>query len=336
MYESIRYDSDELIPDQVTPSSDTIPLVDSCTGAAGASTSYAGGDHVNLQNISDEILKRDFNLRAIGTATSYSRSEHLHILSKDQSVANKPAKDTGTGAKSNFNYFARSNHQHPLNVDLSVANESLVNAAAAANAQATDVLLSNGDSKPISDVVGDGFVVHTGKTLQVIEGTQRRSGDEEEESDDEEYLPRRKLENGGLTTQYPEVKILYRYIINAENSVSFAGGTCGAAQINPNGNNYNQVTRISGSSTDNYGGIFLCCNPISTVGTQAGQRSILASSKGELRISVSTQVSQANQGLIISADGNTLSFKVSVIAGTGANNVATNGSINYSACNFIL
>ncbi|KAA6356640.1 MAG: hypothetical protein EZS28_031627 [Streblomastix strix] len=39
---------------------------------------------------------------------------------------------------------------------------------------------------------------------------------------------------------------------------------------------------------------------------------------------------------MISADGNTLTFNGSVIAGTGATNGATNGSVNYSAGNPIL
>ncbi|KAA6386455.1 MAG: hypothetical protein EZS28_018018 [Streblomastix strix] len=41
----------------------------------------------------------------------------------------------------------------------------------------------------------------------------------------------------------------------------------------------------------------------------------------------------ANRGLQISADGNTLTFNGSVIAGIGATNGATNGSVNYSAGN---
>ncbi|KAA6390332.1 MAG: hypothetical protein EZS28_014142 [Streblomastix strix] len=44
----------------------------------------------------------------------------------------------------------------------------------------------------------------------------------------------------------------------------------------------------------------------------------------------------ANRGLMISADGNTLTFNVSVIAGSGATNGASNGSVNYSAGNPIL
>ncbi|KAA6314377.1 MAG: hypothetical protein EZS28_055595, partial [Streblomastix strix] len=43
-----------------------------------------------------------------------------------------------------------------------------------------------------------------------------------------------------------------------------------------------------------------------------------------------------NRGLCISADGNTLTFNGSVIAGTGATTGATNGSVNYSAGNPIL
>ncbi|KAA6310271.1 MAG: hypothetical protein EZS28_056341, partial [Streblomastix strix] len=48
------------------------------------------------------------------------------------------------------------------------------------------------------------------------------------------------------------------------------------------------------------------------------------------------QAEDITRGLQISADGNTLSFNGSVIAGAGATNGATNGSVNYSAGNPIL
>ncbi|KAA6388155.1 MAG: hypothetical protein EZS28_016318, partial [Streblomastix strix] len=83
-------------------------------------------------------------------------------------------------------------------------------------------------------------------------------------------------------------------------------------------------------------GIFLGCDLNQTRGTQAGQWSILAAPTGELTIVVSVQASQANRGLVISADGNALYFNDSVIAGTGATNGAINGSVNYSAGNPIL
>ncbi|KAA6381758.1 MAG: hypothetical protein EZS28_022714 [Streblomastix strix] len=55
-----------------------------------------------------------------------------------------------------------------------------------------------------------------------------------------------------------------------------------------------------------------------------------------LTIGLSNESGAANRGLRISADGNTLSFNGSVIAGVGATNGATNGSVQYSAGNLIL
>ncbi|KAA6372519.1 MAG: hypothetical protein EZS28_031955 [Streblomastix strix] len=107
-------------------------------------------------------------------------------------------------------------------------------------------------------------------------------------------------------------------------------------QIKPTSNSYNEGIRISRSTSSNYSGIYLGCNPNSTNGTLTDQWSIVNTPTGELRIGVNIQLSQDNQGLMISADGNTLSFNGSVITGTGATNGATNGSVNYSADNPIL
>ncbi|KAA6400414.1 MAG: hypothetical protein EZS28_004064 [Streblomastix strix] len=59
-------------------------------------------------------------------------------------------------------------------------------------------------------------------------------------------------------------------------------------------------------------------------------------SAGELIISRTADKNIDNKGLMISADGNTLSFNGSEIAGVGATNGATNCSVNYSAGNPIL
>ncbi|KAA6391576.1 MAG: hypothetical protein EZS28_012897 [Streblomastix strix] len=48
------------------------------------------------------------------------------------------------------------------------------------------------------------------------------------------------------------------------------------------------------------------------------------------------QESQADRRLQISADGNTLTFNRQIIVGTGSNNGASDGSVNYSAGNPIL
>ncbi|KAA6343206.1 MAG: hypothetical protein EZS28_052328, partial [Streblomastix strix] len=225
--------------------------------------------------------------------------------------------------------------------------------------QATDILLAGGDSKPITDIAGDGFVAKTGKTLQAVQGVLRHSGDDEESEDDEDYITRGTIYNQyvskasadtitagtplyinyrgtSLSTQYPNSKFVQNYVLNAGTSSSFAGVKCGLVQINPNGNNFNEGLRISRSSDSNYSGIYLGCNVNSTSGSLTDQWSIVNTPTGELRIGVSEYLLQDNRGLRISADGNTLTFNGSVIAGTGATNGATNGSVNYSAGNPIL
>ncbi|KAA6363088.1 MAG: hypothetical protein EZS28_041385 [Streblomastix strix] len=51
MYESSWYNSGQLLPDQVTPASDELPI-DNGIAAAGNSTSYSRGDHVHPQQLS--------------------------------------------------------------------------------------------------------------------------------------------------------------------------------------------------------------------------------------------------------------------------------------------
>ncbi|KAA6328250.1 MAG: hypothetical protein EZS28_053737 [Streblomastix strix] len=67
-----------------------------------------------------------------------------------------------------------------------------------------------------------------------------------------------------------------------------------------------------------------------------GQQTIIKRSTGELYICRTADQNTANRGLAISADGNTLSFNGSIIAGTGAQNGAASGSVIYSAGNPIL
>ncbi|KAA6373534.1 MAG: hypothetical protein EZS28_030939, partial [Streblomastix strix] len=69
MYESEWYDSGQLVPDQVTPASDELPIING-TAAAGNSTSYSRGDHVHPQQLTydDDITATKF-IMAGGTAT---------------------------------------------------------------------------------------------------------------------------------------------------------------------------------------------------------------------------------------------------------------------------
>ncbi|KAA6384836.1 MAG: hypothetical protein EZS28_019635, partial [Streblomastix strix] len=109
-------------------------------------------------------------------------------------------------------------------------------------------------------------------------------------------------------TQYPDSKLVTNYVLNAGSSTSFAGVTCGAVQINPNDHDYNEGLRISRSAVGNYSGIFLGCDSSSTSGTIPYQWCIVNTPTGELRIGVDDQILQSNKGLMISADGNTLTF----------------------------
>ncbi|KAA6338660.1 MAG: hypothetical protein EZS28_052679, partial [Streblomastix strix] len=107
-------------------------------------------------------------------------------------------------------------------------------------------------------------------------------------------------------------------------------------KINPTSSDYTEGIRIARSSNGNCSGIYLGCDPNSTSGTMEDQWNIVNTPDGQLQIGVNTQIGQHNQELLISADGNTLTFNGSVIAGTGATNGATKGSVNYSAGNPIL
>ncbi|KAA6371818.1 MAG: hypothetical protein EZS28_032655 [Streblomastix strix] len=99
----------------------------------------------------------------------------------------------------------------------------------------------------------------------------------------------------------------------AGSSTSFAGVTCGAVQINTNGNNFNEGLRISRSTASDYSGIYLGCNPYQTSGSLTDQWRIVNTPTGELRIGVGKQLLNDNQGLKISADGKTLSFNGRVL-----------------------
>ncbi|KAA6380755.1 MAG: hypothetical protein EZS28_023719 [Streblomastix strix] len=69
MYESAWYDSGQLVPDQVTPASDELPLVNG-EANAGISTSYSRGDHQHPQQLTyDHDITATKFIKTGGTAT---------------------------------------------------------------------------------------------------------------------------------------------------------------------------------------------------------------------------------------------------------------------------
>ncbi|KAA6365223.1 MAG: hypothetical protein EZS28_039251, partial [Streblomastix strix] len=130
MYDQNWYNSGDIVPDQVTPASDTIPQLSIVSGNAGVSTEYARGDHQHPLQVSTVLPAEDTAVGEEGTANTYARSDHTHHVNLGNSV---PKKDTGTGTAGSANVYSSATYQHPLNIDPTTANVPLVSATAAAN-----------------------------------------------------------------------------------------------------------------------------------------------------------------------------------------------------------
>ncbi|KAA6378384.1 MAG: hypothetical protein EZS28_026088, partial [Streblomastix strix] len=117
---------------------------------------------------------------------------------------------------------------------------------------------------------------------------------------------------------------------------TFGNTSLGSIQINATDVSYGEGIRISNSPLYNVSTIYIGTSSTSTSGEIDGQWTIIKRNAGELCICRTADQNTDNRGLMISADGNTLSFNGSIIAGTGATSGASNGSVNYSAGNPIL
>ncbi|KAA6385021.1 MAG: hypothetical protein EZS28_019453 [Streblomastix strix] len=114
----------------------------------------------------------------------------------------------------------------------------------------------------------------------------------------------------------------------------------GIFQVNPAGTYNNEGIRIAKAS-NGLSQIQFGCDSNQTSGQIQGQwaAGIMIrqdTQSKEFVICLTSDFGNDDRGLRISADGNTLTFNGSVIAGTGATNGAINGSVNYSAGNPIL
>ncbi|KAA6395356.1 MAG: hypothetical protein EZS28_009118 [Streblomastix strix] len=98
--------------------------------SAETSNEYARGDHQHPLQVSTVLPAKDTANGEAGIAATYTRSDHSHHVNLSNDV---PLKDTGSGTAGTANIYASATHQHPLNVDPSTANLPLVNATAAAN-----------------------------------------------------------------------------------------------------------------------------------------------------------------------------------------------------------
>ncbi|KAA6383213.1 MAG: hypothetical protein EZS28_021260 [Streblomastix strix] len=107
-------------------------------------------------------------------------------------------------------------------------------------------------------------------------------------------------------------------------------------QIKPTDVSYGEEIRIANTAISNLCAVYIGTSPTNTSGEIADQWTIFKRRNGSMIICRTADQNTANKGLMISADGNTLYFNGSIIAGTGATSGASNGSVNYSAGNPIL
>ncbi|KAA6390545.1 MAG: hypothetical protein EZS28_013931 [Streblomastix strix] len=271
MYESAWYDSGQLVPDQVTPASDELPIVDG-QASAGISTSYSRGDHVHPQQ-----LTYDGNI----TATKFIKTggTNQQILMADGT--NKAITDFNTSvAPRAFQIDPADGIYWMCFAGLNISN-----------------FTSNGSYGCTIDInttyVTDLFY-QIKWNLRIQNGYNRRFEATQFGAVQTDFM---------ICADTPESSLILRFYMKVF-TISVINGT---AQINPNTANYSQGLRISRSAAG--------CG---------------------LTIGLSNESGAANRGLRISADGNTLTFNGSVIAGTGATSGASNGSVNYSAGNPIL
>ncbi|KAA6372604.1 MAG: hypothetical protein EZS28_031869 [Streblomastix strix] len=401
MYESSWYDSGQLVPDQVTPASDELPLVDG-TASAGISTSYSRGDHVHPINVTTSVPISDSASGSVGTANSYARSDHSHPINIS---ATTPLQDS-TGSVGTANSYARSDHQHTINVETNASNIPQVDGV---GVNGSSTYYSRHDHVHPQQLTYDGNVtatkfiktgyynasidftlqcrwgfgkisacmIYAASGMQLLRYNYKPCINTNETIDNPIILyygtgtsktadlwcrlciycyngqiqqtmtsfntPQHITDIltsepvASLPTDYDDSQELLPNL--QSNTFTINNATLkqnGLLQVNTSGNNYNEGIRISRSTNSNFSGIYLGCNPNSTTGTLADQWNIIVTDTGELKIGLGTQVTLANKGLVISADGNILTFNGSVIAGTGASTGASNGSVQYSAGNPIL
>ncbi|KAA6387223.1 MAG: hypothetical protein EZS28_017250 [Streblomastix strix] len=130
VYEDSWVETDLIVPDQVTPASDNIPLEESGTGVAGTSNEYSRRNHMHPSQVSDVLPTKDTATGEEEVATTYARSDHTHHVIQ---VKEFQKKDSRTGTAGTTNIYSCATPQHPLNIDPTTANFSLVNATAATN-----------------------------------------------------------------------------------------------------------------------------------------------------------------------------------------------------------
>ncbi|KAA6393382.1 MAG: hypothetical protein EZS28_011089 [Streblomastix strix] len=416
MYESSQYDSGQLVPDQVTPASDELPLVDG-TASAGISASYSRGDHVHTQQLTydnditatkfikiggtnqqillangdtttlDSKLSRSYNssgggwirlcvfpagasvgnpfiefevynqyntvqtIRLVPYYTANGINTVYGIFTAPTKVSTNYVIDagvnqlfhthTGSGTSAIYSAYVRIESTNSITIVVSDQSTYYTNRITEILTQDVVTSVSSATQIPIT------YDLANGCDTTAINKT--KAGQWEISKTDDKALTvnpsslRQADHSVGLSINSDSsiIKFNGNELVNVGTDQSITGRktfgdtTLGSIQLNPTDAPYSEGIRISNSHLYNVSAIYLGTST-STSGEIDDQWTIIKRNTGELYICRTVEQNTDNRGLAISADGNTLTFNGSVIAGAGATNGASNGSVNYSAGNPIL
>ncbi|KAA6400258.1 MAG: hypothetical protein EZS28_004217 [Streblomastix strix] len=160
VYDTIWYETDQIVPDQVTPASElkpqelvvSVPTViqqqDTATGEEGTANSYARSDHTHHVNLSNGVPQKDSRIGTAGTSNIYSSATHQHPLNVDPSSANVPLVNATAATNGTSDYYCRNDHVHlqQLTYDGNVTATKFIKTGGTDN----DILLADGTTKKSS------------------------------------------------------------------------------------------------------------------------------------------------------------------------------------------
>ncbi|KAA6358110.1 MAG: hypothetical protein EZS28_046363, partial [Streblomastix strix] len=390
MYESARYDIGQLVPDQITPASYELPIING-TATAGNSISYCRGDLIHPQQLTydnditatkfiktggtatqillangdtttlDNKLSRTYNGSAGGWIrlcvfpagasvgnpfiefkiySSYNAVQTIRLvpyytvngINTVYGIFTAPTKvssyydikqgvnqlfynHSGQGTSAIYSAYVRL--ELAGNITIVVSDQSTYYINRITEILTQDVVngVSNGTQIPITYDLANGGIINnmlqvnpTGRTYTTFNNGIRIGNYNTEYSS---------LYLGCSTTAINTTQIVN---VGTDQTITgrktFGSTTLSRFQLNPTDVSYGDGIITANSPNGNISAIYVGTSPTSSSSEIDGQWTIIKRNAGELIISRTADQNIANKGLMISADGNTLTFNGSIIAGT--------------------
>ncbi|KAA6383711.1 MAG: hypothetical protein EZS28_020764 [Streblomastix strix] len=248
---------------------------------------------------------------------------HSYQINVETNASNIPVvNDVGANGSSAF--YAIQDHVHPqqLTYDGNITATKFIKT----RGLTTEVLCANGDKKAISDIIGNYVDLTSNQTItgvKTFESLKKTNGTNQQ-------ILLADGTNKSITDFNTRV-VPRAFQIDPADGVQWM---CFAVLTVPNYTSIGSFGCTMNINSTNVVDVFYQIKW--NLRIQNGYNRRFEATQFGLTIGLSNESGSANRGLRISADGNTLSFNGSVIAGVCTANGATNGSVNYSAGNPIL